>query len=102
MKSSSSSISCFGTLILGIFLILSIHYFLPGFFTPLIAVTKGVFLFGFVVFLLVIGIVAFFTIRNLKSNKKRDEERKYTSVLRTENLYRSIVDRLQKDVVLNE
>jgi predicted negative regulator of RcsB-dependent stress response len=102
MKSSKSSISCFGTLVLGIFLILSIHYFLPGFWTPLITVGKGIFFFGFAVFLLVIAVVAFFTIKNLRSNKKRDEESKYTSVLRTENLYRSIVDRLQKDVVLNE
>lgn len=100
--SKSSSASCFGTLLIFVVTLVAIRYGLPGLWAVMVGLTKGAFLFGGFLFLIVFVALGYFTYKNLRKNKQTEEDKKYLKITRVETLYRSVMDKLQKDIVLNE
>ena len=100
MKSSFSS--CFGTLILAIVAAALIRFAFPPFWNFLAVLFTGTLVIGSALFLIALLAVGFFIYRNLRRNKDKLESEKYARVTRAENLYRSVVNRLQQDMVLNQ
>jgi hypothetical protein len=100
MKSSSSS--CLGSFLLLIVALVLVRFALPELWLILAGAAKVILSFGVLAFLALIGIVGYFTYRNLQANKQKQQEKKYEHIGRTEMLYRSVVDRLQQDLTLNQ
>lgn len=101
MKSSPSS-SCFGSLILVLFGLLLIRFGLPGLWKVLVGLFTGAFYLGIFLILAAIAVVGYFTYKNLRNNKRKQQFAGRTIVSKTEELYRSVVSRLERDVVLNQ
>jgi hypothetical protein len=99
MKSSSS---CFGTLILAIVAAALLRFALPGVWHILAVLFTGTLLIGSIVLLLIVLTIGFFTYKNLKGNEQKREAEKLGRVTRAEALYGSVVERLQRDMVLNQ
>lgn len=103
MKSPSSFFSsCLGSLLLMIGMLLAIRYGIPGLWSIIVGISKGAVVFGGLLFLALFLVLGYFTIKNLKKNKNKTEEKKYARVTRVQELYRSVSDRLQKDILLNQ
>jgi len=100
MKSESSS--CFGSLLLLLAGLVLIRFLAPGVFRLLAVLFEGTIYAGGFVVILVLGAIGYFTYKNLKGNKQKQEEKKFVHVTRAESLYRSVVDHLQRDIVLNQ
>lgn len=100
MKSSFSS--CFSTLILAVVAAALIRFALPGVWHLLAVLFTGTLFVGGLLFLLAVLAVGYFTFKNLKRNKEKQESEKYARVSRTETLYRSVVSGLQQNMVLNQ
>lgn len=100
MKSESSS--CFGSLLLLVIALVLVRFLAPEIFLWLAVLFEGALYAGGIVVLLALATIGYFTYRNLKANQQKQEEKKFEHVTRTEALYRSVVDRLQRDIVLNQ
>ena len=100
MKSQSSS--CFGSLLLLVVALILVRLLIPELFLWLAVLFEGALYAGGIVILLVLAVIGYFTYKNLMSNKQQQEEKKFAHVTRTEALYRSVVDHLQRDIVLNQ
>ncbi|PWT93960.1 MAG: hypothetical protein C5B54_00970, partial [Acidobacteria bacterium] len=103
MKSSSqNSFSCFGTFLLALIAVLLIRYTLPGAWGPIVFLTKGALLTVLVFFVAGVSLLSYFIIRNLKSNKKESIEKQYQPITRTKALYHTVLNKLQKEITLND
>jgi len=100
MKSESSS--CFGSLLLLLAGLVLIRFLAPELFRLLAVLFEGTLYAGGFVVLLALAAIGYFVYKNLKGNKQKEEERKFAHVTRTEALYRSVVDHLQRDMMLNQ
>jgi hypothetical protein len=102
MKSSSSSSSCLGSAILLIIALIAIRYALPGLWKVVATIFSTAFYGGIVVVLAGLLLLGYFTYKNYKRNEKKQQNAQTIHVDRTEALYRSVISRLNQDVVLNE
>jgi predicted negative regulator of RcsB-dependent stress response len=101
MKSGSNS-SCFGTAFLLIVALVVLRFALPAVWRILELLFVEAFYFGFFVIVILLAVIGYFTYKNLSKNRDRQETRKYARVTRVEELYQSIVERLNRDMVLNQ
>jgi hypothetical protein len=101
MKSSKSS-SCVGSAVLIILALIAIRYALPGLWKILAAIFSTAFYGGIIVLLVGLLLLGYFTYRNFKGNQKKEQDAQTIRVDRTEALYKSVVSRLNQDIVLNE
>jgi hypothetical protein len=79
-----------------------VRYALPGVWKILAAVFSTAFYGVGIVFLAALLLIGYFTYKNFKRNEKKQQNAQTIHVDRTEALYRSVVSRLNQDVVLNE
>jgi hypothetical protein len=100
MKSSSSS--CLGSAILLIIALIAVRFALPGLWKVLAAVFSSLLFAGGFVVVIGLLLLGYFTFKNLKGNQKKQQGAQTVIVDRTEALYRSVVSRLNQDMVLNE
>jgi hypothetical protein len=102
MKSSRSSSSCFGSALLIVLLLAVIRFASPEVWKVFLSLTVGFFSLGILVFVLLFGAIGYFTYKNFKKNQKIAADSKAGFADRTEALYRSVVERLQNDIGLNQ
>lgn len=101
-RSPSPSSSCIGSLLLVVVTLIAVRFGLPGVWGVLAGFTKVAFAFGGVIFLILFLLLGYFIIKNLRGNRQTEDEKKYSRISRVEMLYRSITERLQKDILLNQ
>lgn len=101
MKSGSNS-SCLSTAFLLIAALVLIRFALPAIWEVLAIVVVDAFYFGFFVILLLLAVIGYFTYKNLSKNRQKKETQKYARVTRVEELYQSVVNHLNRDMVLNQ
>lgn len=101
MKPRSSS-SCLGSLLLILFGLLLIRFGLPGLWKVLVGLFTGAFYLGIFLLLAALAVIGYFTYKNLLANKQKKLTAGRTIVTKTEELYRAVVARLERDVVLNQ
>lgn len=100
MKSSNSS-SCLGSVLLLVAALIAIRFALPGLWKILAAIFSTAFFGGVVLIVLGLLVAGYFTYKNFKSNQKKLAGES-AHVDRTEALYRSVVSRLQQDILLSQ
>lgn len=98
---AQSKSSCLGTLFLLVISLALIRYTLPAVWKILAGLFTGAFYLGFFVFLILLAILAYFTYKNLTKNKQKQEQTRYVKVTRVEELYRSLVDRLNQEMAFH-
>jgi predicted negative regulator of RcsB-dependent stress response len=101
MKSGSNT-SCFGTAILLIIALALLKLLFPAAWGILASLLINAFYAGFLLVAIAFCVVGYFVFKNLSKNREKQEAKKYARVTRVEELYRSIVERLNRDMVLNE
>jgi predicted negative regulator of RcsB-dependent stress response len=101
-SSSSSSSSCFGTALLLIVILAILRFASPEIWKILLTLTAGAVSVAVMIFLALLGTIGYFTYKNFKKNQSRSTEMQTGGFDRTDQLYQSVVERLQKDIVLNQ
>ena len=101
MKSESKG-SCLGTVFLLIGTLVLIRYALPAVWKILAGLFAGAFYLGLFLFLALLAVLGYFIYKNLTRNKLKGEENRYARVLRVEDLYKALLDRLQREMELNQ
>ena len=99
---SSKFSSCFGTFLLIVVGTVVLRFALPEIWLILSAIFRGAMYFGVFILLAVLAVIGYFTFQNLRKNKQKREEKRIAHVTQTEALYASVVERLQKDLTLNQ
>jgi len=102
MKSSRSSSSCLGSIFLIVLIAAVLSFAFPGIWKILLSLTVGFFSLGILLFVLLFGAIGYFTYKNFKKNQKMEADSRAGVADRTEALYRSVVERLQNDIGLNQ
>src|SRR5829696_6567565 len=102
MSSRSSSSSCLGSALLVVIALIMVRFGLPGLWEILAALFSTALYAGAALFVLLIAAIGYFTYRNLQKNRKSDEETRYSRITRTQELYKSVVQRLQRDMISNQ
>src|SRR5262245_152976 len=102
MNSSSSSSSCFGSALLLIIVLAVLRLASPEIWKVLLTLTAGAFSLAAIIFLALLGTIGYFTYKNFKKNQARSTEMQAGGFDRTDLLYQSVVERLQKDIALNQ
>jgi hypothetical protein len=100
MKSESKS-SCLGTAFLLVGTLVLIRFALPAVWKILAGFFAGALYLGLFLFVALLAVVGYFTYKNLIRNKANAEEKRYAKVIKVEDLYRILVDRLHREVELN-
>ena len=100
MKSEPKA-SCLGTVFLLIGTLVLIRFALPAVWKILAGLFAGALYLGLFLFLAVLVVVGYFTYKNLTRNKAKEEEKRYAKVIKVEDLYKILVDRLHREVELN-
>jgi hypothetical protein len=100
MKSEPKA-SCLGTAFLLIGTLVLIRYALPAVWKILAGVFAGALYLGLFLFVAILAVVGYFTYRNLIRNKVNAEEKRYAKVIKVEDLYKILVDRLHREMELN-
>jgi hypothetical protein len=101
-SSSSSSSSCFGTALLIIIILVFLRFASPEIWKILLTLTAGAFSLAALLFLILVSAIGYFLYKNFKKNRQTIDQADYGSPDRTESLYRSVVERLQKEITLNQ
>ena len=98
----SSSFSCLGSFVLLIVALVVLRIALPELWIILAEITKIALSFSVLIVLALLALIGYFTYKNFQTNKQKVEEKKYERIGRTEALYKTVVDRLQQDIILNQ
>jgi predicted metal-dependent hydrolase len=101
MKSESKT-SCLGTVFLLVGTLVLIRYALPVVWKILAGLFAGALYLGIFVFLAFLAVLGYFTYKNLSRNKVKEGEKGYAVVLRVEDLYKALIERLHREVELNQ
>jgi predicted negative regulator of RcsB-dependent stress response len=101
MKSGSNT-SCFGTAVLIVAVLALIRFALPAVWKIATVLLVDALYAGFFLVVIALCIIGYFVFKNLSKNKEQQEAKKYSRVTRVEDLYSSIVDQLNRDMVLNQ
>ena len=66
-----------------------IRYSLPALWKILAGLFAGAFYLGLVLFVILLGLIGYFTYKNLRRNKQKQVQLHYSRVTKVEQLYRS-------------
>ena len=99
MKSSNSS--CLGSVFLLVIVLIAIRYALPGLWSVIAAIFSTALFTGAAIVILALAVLGYFTYKNLKGNQKKEDVQS-AQVDRTEALYKSVISKLQQDMMLNQ
>jgi uncharacterized membrane protein len=99
MKSGSS---CLTSVILILAALIMIRFGLPSVWRVLVGLFAGAFYLGAFLSILLIVLFGFLIYRNLQKNKAQERSQQFAPGSETLALYRSVVERLQKDMILNQ
>lgn len=99
MKSSNSS--CLGSVFLLVIVLIAIRYALPGLWSVIAAIFSTALFTGVAIVILALAVLGYFTYKNLKGNQKKEDVQS-AQVDRTEALYKSVISKLQQDMMLNQ
>jgi hypothetical protein len=99
--SSSNKSSCLGSAFLLVIVLIAIRFALPGLWKVIAAIFSTTLIAGIAIVLFGLAILGYFTYKNLKGNRKK-EDLQSAQVDRTEALYKSVVSKLQQDMMLNQ
>lgn len=102
MSSRSSSSSCLGSAILILVGLILIRYGLPKLWLILAALFSTAFYGGLIIFLMLIVALGVWTYRNFQRNKQPKSTPQQERVVRVQQLYKSLTDRLQRESLLND
>ena len=94
--------SCFRTVLMVIASLVLIRFALPVVWELLGTLFVGGIYVALVLVVVVVALIGLITFKNLSKNKKKEEVKKYSRVTRVEDLYKSVVDRLNQDMILNQ
>jgi hypothetical protein len=98
---SSKSSSCFGSALLLVVVLIAIRFALPGLWKVIAALFSAAAVSGAALAIAGLLALGYFTYRNFKSNQKKKSVES-VQVDRTEALYKSVVSKLQQDMMLNQ
>jgi NhaP-type Na+/H+ and K+/H+ antiporter len=79
-----------------------IRYSLPAVWKIIAGLFTGALYFGVVFFVILIGVLGYFTYKNLTRNKQKEKQVGYARVTKVEQLYSSLVDRLNREMSLHQ
>lgn len=99
MKSASS---CLTSVILILAALIMIRFGLPSLWRVLVGLFAGAFYLGAFVIIILMALLGFLTYRNLQKNRKQEISHQFAPASETLALYRSVVERLQNDMLLNQ
>jgi hypothetical protein len=99
--SSSSKSSCLGSAFLLVVVLIAIRFALPGLWNVIAAIFSTTLIAGAALVILGLAVLGYFTYKNLKGNQKKQDVQS-VQVDRTEALYKSVVSKLQQDMMLNQ
>jgi hypothetical protein len=99
---SSKSGSCLGTFLMIVLGMIVIRFLLPELWIILAGIFRGTLYFSGLLIASLLALLGYFTYRNLQKNKQSKEQKKFLPVTKAETLYRSVLDRLQRDITLNQ
>lgn len=99
---SESTYSCLGTTLLLVLILALVRYSLPAVWKILAGLFAGAFYLGVAGFVILIVLLGYFTYRNLGRNKQKQEQIRYSRVTRVEQLYRTLIDRLNREMSLHQ
>jgi hypothetical protein len=99
--SSSNKSSCLGSVLLLVIVLIAIRFALPGLWNVIAAIFSTTLIAGAAIVLLGLAVLGYFTYKNLKGNQKK-QDLQSVQVDRTEALYKSVVSKLQQDMMLNQ
>ena len=102
MSSRSGSSSCLGSTILVIAALILVRFGLPGMWKILAGIFSTAVYLGLFLLVALLLVLGYYTYRNLQQNKQKVVEERYSRITRTQDLYKDLVGRLQRDAVLNE
>lgn len=100
MKSGSTS--CAATLVMLVVAAVLVRFLIPGLWKAMIAVSAGIVSLFLLLVVLGVVLVGFFTYKNLKRNRLKDEEKKIEKVVRVQQLYKSIQASLDRNTLANQ
>ena len=101
MRTESKS-SCLGTALLLVLILALVRYSLPAVWKILAGLFAGAFYLSLGLFVILLGLLGYFTYKNLGRNKQKREQIRYARVTRVEQLYRSLLDRLNREMGLRQ
>jgi hypothetical protein len=99
---SESNYSCLGSIVLIVVGLALIRFALPAVWRIFTLIFTGTFFIGIFIFLALLVVLGFFTYRNWVRNKRKAEQNRYARVTRVEELYASLVDRLNSQLALHQ
>jgi hypothetical protein len=99
--SSSNKSSCLGSVFLLVIVLIAIRFALPGLWNVIAAIFSTALFAGVAIVILALAVLGYFTYKNLKGNQKK-ENIQSVQVDRTEALYKSVISKLQQDMMLNQ
>ncbi|MGH9856497.1 MAG: hypothetical protein ACRD4B_01515, partial [Acidobacteriota bacterium] len=99
---SESKYSCLGTTLLLVLVLALIRYSVPAVWKILAGLFAGALYFGVILFVILVGLLGYFTYKNLNRNKQKAEQVRYARVTKVEQLYRSLLDRLNREMNLHQ
>ena len=79
-----------------------IRYSFPAVWKILAGLFAGAFYLGLGLFVILLGLLGYFTYKNLSRNKQKQVQLHYSRVTKVEQLYRSLVDRLNQEMGLHQ
>ncbi len=99
--SSSNKSSCLGSVFLLVIVLIAIRFAIPGLWNVIAAIFSTALFAGVAIVILGLAVLGYFTYKNLKGNRKKENVQS-VQVDRTEALYKSVVSKLQQDMMLNQ
>jgi hypothetical protein len=99
MKSGSS---CLTSVLLILAALIMIRFGLPSVWRLLVGLFAGAFYLGAFFIIILIAVFGFLTYRNLQKNRQQERSQQFAPASEALALYRSVVERLQKDMLLNQ
>lgn len=91
-----------GTAFLLVGTLVLIRYALPSVWKIIAGLFAGALYLGVFVFIALLAILGYFTYKNLTRNKVKAEEQRYAKVIKAEDLYKALIERLHREVELNQ
>ena len=101
MKSGSTS-SCLGTAFLLVVTLAIVRFTLPAVWKILAGFFAGAIYLGLGIFLILLLGIGYLTYKNLGKNRKKQEQTRYARVTRAEELYRSLLSRMNREMGIHQ
>lgn len=102
MSSRSSSSSCLGTALLIVVGLILIRFGLPELWLILARLFSTALLGGLTLAVVLLLTVGFFTFRNLQKTRKTEAPAQYSRVVRVQDLYKALCEKLERESISND